>query len=68
MDLRALSFLPFKTSWVGKTHRGTWATQNALAESGLRTDVMVSQPVGLSAVGALGEKKKKERNYFDEHI
>lgn len=34
MDLRAHSSLPFKTSWVGKTQRGTWATQDLLAVSG----------------------------------
>ena len=28
MDLRALSSLPSKTSWVGKTQRGTRATQD----------------------------------------
>lgn len=28
MDLRALSSLPMKTSWVGKTQRGAWATQD----------------------------------------
>jgi hypothetical protein len=28
MELRALSSLPLKISWVGKTQRGAWTTQD----------------------------------------
>lgn len=52
MDLRALSSLPSKTSWVGKTQRGTGPLRTPPAVSGLGREVMESQPVGLSAVGA----------------
>lgn len=54
MDLRALSSLRSKTSWVGKTQRGTWATQDLplTTVSRLGRDVLESQPVELSAVGA----------------
>lgn len=42
MDLGALFFLPFKTSWAEKTQRGTWATQDPPAVSGLGTGMMAS--------------------------
>lgn len=52
MDLRAHSSLPFKTSWVGKTQRGTWATQDppGCVRAGEGYDGELAS--GLSAVGA----------------
>lgn len=63
MELRALSSLPTKTSWVGKTQRGTWATQDPSGCVGLGRVMMETQPVGLSAVGGF-----LKENYFDEYI
>lgn len=63
MDLRAHSSLPFKTSWVGKTQRGTRATQDppGCVRAGEGCDGELAS--GLSAVGAFLKK-----NYFDEYI
>lgn len=63
VELRALSSLPTKTSWVGKTQRGTWATQDPSGCVRLGRVMMETQPVGLSAVGGF-----LKENYFDEYI
>lgn len=63
MDLRAHSFLPFKTSWVGKTQRGTWATQDpsGCVWAGEGYD-------GELASGAVSSGGFLKENYFDEYI
>lgn len=63
MDLRALSSLPSKTSWVGKTQRGTWATQDpsGCVRAGEGDD-------GEPASGAVSSGGFLKEYYFDEYI
>lgn len=62
MDLRALSSLPSKT-WVGKTQRGIWATQDpaGCVRAGQGYD---GEPAG----GAVSSGGFLKDNYFDEYI
>lgn len=63
MDLRALSSLPSKTSWVGKTQRGTRATQDppGCVQAG---EGYEGEPAG----GAVSSGGFLKENYFDEYI